>query len=152
MVMSQNATLSQELDVLRESLTRLQTSANQTLADLSEKEAELRIQKRERFECESKLYSAAAEHDRMKSDAQASAARMLQVKLLSSSSTITTTTTTTTATTIHHHRHRSTCCAAGRRSHFNERSSSRQRRSQQVPAASRRTVIASGLVTRSAVR
>ena len=87
MVMSQNATLSQELDVLRESLTRLQTSANQTLADLSEKEAELRIQKRERFECESKLYSAAAEHDRMKSDAQASAARMLQVKLLSSSST-----------------------------------------------------------------
>jgi chromosome segregation ATPase len=78
-VMSQNATLSGELDALRESLTRLQSSANQALADLSEKEAELRIQKRERFECESKLYAAAAEHDRMKEEALAAAARLLQV-------------------------------------------------------------------------
>jgi hypothetical protein len=51
--MSQNAALSGELDVLRESLTRLQSSANQALADLSEKEAELRIQKRERCDGES---------------------------------------------------------------------------------------------------
>ena len=79
MVMSQNATLSGELDVLRESLTRLQSSANQTLADLSEKEAELRIQKRERFECESKLYAAATEQDRMKDQAHTMAGKLQQV-------------------------------------------------------------------------
>lgn len=48
-VMSQSAALSGELDALHEPLTRLQSSANQALADLSEKEAELRIQKRERL-------------------------------------------------------------------------------------------------------
>ena len=82
LVMSQNTGLSGELDALRDALTRLQSSANQALADLSEKEAELRIQKRERFECESKLYAAAAEHDRMKSEAHALAAKMQQVPLL----------------------------------------------------------------------
>ncbi len=82
LVMSQNTGLSGELDALRDALTRLQSSANQALADLSEKEAELRIQKRERFECESKLYAAATEHDRMKSEAHALAARMQQVPLL----------------------------------------------------------------------
>ena len=82
MVMSQNTTLSGELDVLRDSLTRLQSSANQTLADLSEKEAELRIQKRERLECESKLYAAATEQDRMKSEAHAVAGKLQQVYLL----------------------------------------------------------------------
>jgi hypothetical protein len=81
MVMTQNATLSGELDVLRESLTRLQSSANQTLADLSEKEAELRIQKRERFECESKLYAAATEQDRMKDQAHTMAGKLQQVCL-----------------------------------------------------------------------
>jgi chromosome segregation ATPase len=81
-VMSQNSALSGELDALRESLTRLQSSANQTLADLSEKEAELRIQKRERFECESKLYAAATEQDRMKAEAHAAAGKFHQVDVV----------------------------------------------------------------------
>jgi hypothetical protein len=69
LVMSQSTGLSGELDALREALARLQSSADQALADLSEKEADLRIQKRERFERDSKLYAASAEHDRMKSEA-----------------------------------------------------------------------------------
>jgi hypothetical protein len=79
-LMSQNATLSSELDLLRETLTKLQCSANQTVADLSEKEAELRIQKRERFECESKLYAAATEHDRMLAEAHASSLKIQQLE------------------------------------------------------------------------
>ena len=116
-VMSQNATLSGELDALRESLTRLQSSANQALADLSEKEAELRIQKRERFECESKLYAAAAEHDRMKDEAHAAAARLLQVSQPPPRCFVAI-----------------DFCSARRRPRLNERGSARERRRQQVPA------------------
>jgi hypothetical protein len=117
--MSQNTTLSGELDVLRESLTRLQCTANQTMADLSEKEAELRIQKRERFECESKLYAAATEQDRMKADAHAAAVKLHQVNHAFASLRATRSPPFLTLLTLR---------AAGRRSRINDECSARKRR------------------------